>query len=282
MSDLNSAAAALKQSAGLPTNVNPPVAPLPAGSAPVNAQVQAAPPPPKSAEELLSLKDQAITDANERIKALEAAQEIQMSGIAKMIDAKLNPVETPKPVELPPLPENIDDLPPKEQIELIADRKASEKVQAAIIAEREALMANLGPVLMRAKQATEVTDKLAVEGRYPQFDYAKLKPEMDKLGAELPGTSVEERAALAAQRTGNEAMLLPPTQQAPMSQPAVPSMSAASGAVGAYQAQPNQNGPTQDQLWTLAAKQGMARNTVDQGATIDALLKMRGHGLPKA
>jgi len=279
MPGFNDAAAALKTSAGLPTNVNPVAAPLPAASVP--AQVQAAPPPPKSAEELLALKDVAIADAQDRIKALEAAQELSMNGFAQMIDAKLNPPQAPKPPELPPLPENLADLPPQEQIELIADRKAKEQVAAAISAEREALMANLGPVLMRAKQATEVTDKLAVEAKYNQFDYAALKHEMDKLEAELPGSSVLERAALAAQRTGNEAMLLPATPVAPMSQPIVPSMGAVAGAVGAHQ-QPQGNIVDQDkQLWTLAAQQGMARNTVDQGATIDALLKSRGHGLPK-
>lgn len=275
MAGFNDAAAALKTSAGLPTNVNPAAAPLPAASAP--APVQAAPPPPlqKSAQELLSLKDGVIADKDARIKALEEAQETSMSGFAKMLDAKLNPQQPP--VAPAPLPDNLDDLPAKEQIELIATMKAQE----AVAADRAAMMEVLKPVLTRVKQASEVTDRLAVEGKYNQFDYAALKPVMDKLEIELPGTSVLERAAMAAQRTGNEAMLLPAAPVAPMSQPVIPSLSSVAGGVGAP-AQPQEDAAATDQrLWTLAAKQGMARNTVDQGATIDALLKSRGHGLPK-
>ena len=126
----------------------------------------------------------------------------------------------------------------------------------------------------RAKQATEVTDRLAVQGKYPRFEYDKLKPEMDKLEKELPGSSVLERAALAAQRTGNEAQLLPPAPAAPMSQPAVPSMSAASGMTGAPPQQ-SQQGPSYEQVWTQAAKLGMGRNSVDQGVALDQLLKMK-------
>ena len=280
MPGFNDAAAALKTSAGLPTNVNPVAAPLPAASAP--APVTAAPPPPKSAQELLALKDVAIADAQERIKALETAQETQMSGFAQLLDAKLNPPQAPQPVEIPALPENLSDLPAEEQIKLLAKHEAAGEIQKAILAEREALMSTLGPVLMRAKQATEVTDKLSVEAKYNQFDYAALKPEMDRIGAELPASTPLERAVLAAQRTGNEAMLIPLAPQAPMSQPVVPSSNAVSGAVGYHQ--PASQGYTAEidkQLWNQAAKQGMSRQSVDQGATIDAILKGRGHGLPK-
>ncbi len=275
MGELDRAAAAMKKQAGLPIDGKPVAAPSPAPSAQTNLQVPAATPPQPSPqrtpEEIIAHKEQTIVDQSARIKALEESQEKGMNSMMQMLDAKLNPKEPPKPPELPALPNNLDTLPAKEQIQIIAKHEAAQMIQSEREQEREAIMQTIGPILQRAKGAIEVTDKQAVMERYGQFDYPTLKPVMDELEKELPGSSVLERAAMAAQRTGNEVMLLPASPQAPVSQPAVPSMQAAASVLGLSQAP--QTGPTYEQKWGEAAKLGMQRKTVEQGVYIDSLLK---------
>ena len=275
------ASAALKREVGLPTDVNAQAASSAAGgvdnppeprlspaaqAASAQAEVaQAAPPAP--APDGSAQKDAALAAEKERSAQLEAGNELLLSKITELAQNQIaTPVKEPDP--LPPLPENIKDLPADEQIELIAARKAREIVREEMTKERTALQQGIGPILSKVQEHEGVMAEQQIRDTFPRFDQNAHRLELDKLEKTMPGLSAIERAKIVA----DPADLMPAGAAVPVVEASLPSAATAAGMSGR---RPEPQGPSQTDLLARAGELSRQGNRVAADVLLDQVLRGR-------
>jgi len=255
MGALDSAVVNLKRSLGLPTT--PDVKPVAASSAPqrttqapqerltpaqqgtaASNTVAALEKPeapgasePSETDKIMAMKDKAIEDLRTRNEASMKAQEELNNKLSAILSAM-----TPKAQEqqqdmdkLPDVPEIPDGVSAEEAIRLLRESQATMQAKVAETLKKrdEQLKQVVGPLLNEVRQTAQYRDKKELLERYPNFEYEKFKPAMDKLRYELKGLSEVEAARLVATQENRLDMLGVPEVTSPHSEPARSSMGTA-------------------------------------------------------
>ena len=297
MVDFNQVSAALKQAHGLPTQAvnteGSSAAPSNLGepnATPVQqnknvAQIlqsvgNEAPTQPSEVERILAAKDKALEASSAQIEQLNNAQQEMYKKLEEFMGSQAQtPANAPEPqINLPGLPDNIDDLPAEDQLKTALETVNQLKSSLAEeLKNRDQNLKNmLGPLAFQVNEMRQMKDKTQVVEQYPAFEYDKYKPDMDKLRAEVPQITALEAAQIIAAKNDPK-MLLPVEADAPVTMPTRPSMEAASGTRGPTTTAEanNKEGEINSQLMDAIVGSHRAGNTSQAHQLTDALLKRK-------
>ena len=257
MSDLaRGAVAALKGQAGLPTGVKLEAASPAVPSTPIVEPVgtpaqqeaqaaelvarirQGAPAVTQSpAEAILAAKDAAIKDQGERIEKLTQMSQNTTDKVEQLLNQLSAPTEANKPQELnlPGLPEGIEDLPAEEQLRIQSETINSLRSEVKnVLQERDdGLKKLLSPLAKEVGQMKQERDKKSVQDTFPNFDYDSNLEAMLQYQAETGWTSTMAEAASVVGGRTDPKSLLPNEASIPHVESSRPSASMAAGVPGA-------------------------------------------------
>lgn len=240
------------------------------GLQPAQAPQPVQPQNARTKDQVMAMKDKAITDARQERDAIQAKlkeQEIRaqtlQDQLAQATIQRLS-VATPQP-QPAAKPDNWEELGGEDRARWIAREEAKRASAEQAEATRQAVLAQLGPTMERYSEIgrrMEVDEALKM---YPQFPYLELKDQVDRQMAELPGLRVHEAMALVGARSGLHT-LQPAEPEAPATMPVVPDASTAT--VGPGQVTPLQSQqPTYGQVLQKTREAAMSgdRRTALQG-----------------
>ena len=294
--DVNDLAVALKKAEGLPTSdVNIGTAPSVAQSVnqPNQTVVQqnanvatilqdaqakasaAAAPQESEMDRILAMKDKAIEDLKSQNSQLNLAQKSQLDKIEGFLTKGAEKPQEPAPIDLPGLPENVDDLPAELQLKAMQDTIAAMKTATTteLKTRDENLRKMLGPLANEVNQMRQIKDRNQVMDQFPNFDYDANINDINALRTEVPAMTAIEAASVVGSRVDVN-MLLPSEAAVPEVMGSRPSMEAASGTRGSSAPQEDKV-DIADQLKGMIVSSHQSGNTAQAAKLTEALLKQK-------
>jgi len=185
-------------------------------------------PKPKTEQDVLALKDQAIEDYRKQNDGLQKNIAALTDKIGTFVEALAAPPGKPqkRDIPLPTIPEDINERPAEEQVKILTEayQKMTETVKNEISDSHEKLKNFLGPMAFEVQELKVARAEQAALAAYPRFDIDKHREEFHKK-VFTTGLSPREVAKLIA----DPSELLEPESPPDASMETLPSVSASSG-----------------------------------------------------